>query len=282
MHVVQIHHPDGSLSQVFTTTEAELRTVLNASLVSIDAGTRSRTIGRSLSGLELLRTVDAGHGRTVSVLDQSKAYRRSMTTARHDDGLQLESRKYTSGPLTGRRSASTNPTLRGGTGSTMDGYAVIWDAEYPISDRLGTYTESMSRGAFTRSLREITPTAHFDHGAHPLLGSIPITKYDVVVEDERGLRVRGELSDSWLIAPVVEAIRDGRITGMSIRFAVRSETWSRSRDRRTIIEAFLYEAGPVVSPASPSTSVGIRTTRTTPRSRAQRRAVTATILGGRS
>jgi len=60
---------------------------------------------------------------------------------------------------------------------------------------------------------------------------------------------------------VRDAIRDGGITGMSFRFRIIDENWSRGRDgmdERTINEVELYEVGPVVFPAYEQTTVGVR------------------------
>jgi HK97 family phage prohead protease len=102
----------------------------------------------------------------------------------------------------------------------------------------------------------------FDHGAHPLIGSIPLGRITSISEDDHGLRVKARLSDNWLVQPVRDAIRDGAISGMSFRFRIVDETWGRGNDgmeERTIREVELYEVGPVVFPAYEQTSVGVRT-----------------------
>lgn len=100
----------------------------------------------------------------------------------------------------------------------------------------------------------------FDHGSHPLIGSIPLGRISSIGEDGHGLAVRARLSDNWLVEPVRDAIRDGAITGMSFRFRVLGEKWEKvdDVDHRTITEVELYEVGPVVFPAYESTSVGVR------------------------
>ena len=105
------------------------------------------------------------------------------------------------------------------------------------------------------------PVLQFDHGQHPLIGSIPLGRITSIVEDQRGLRVRARLSDNWLVEPVRDAIRDGAITGMSFRFRVIDDNWTRAKDNmaeRTIREVELFEVGPVVFPAYEQTTVGVR------------------------
>lgn len=141
-------------------------------------------------------------------------------------------------------------------GRTLEGYAAVFNAWTDITDRAGTYREQIAPGAFKRSLGQRTPVLQFDHGQHPLIGSLPLGSLSVLREDRNGLFVRAKLSDNWLIEPVRDAIRDGGITGMSFRFRVVDESWDG--DERTIKEVELLELGPVVFPAYQQTSVAVR------------------------
>lgn len=145
-------------------------------------------------------------------------------------------------------------------GLTLDGYAAVFGAETTIDSWEGTFREQIAPGAFKRTIGIRTPLLQFDHGHHPLIGSIPIGAIRSLKEDAHGLRVRARLSDNWLIEPVRDAIRDGGITGMSFKFRVVRETWDSGGDLplRTITEVDLYELGPVVWPAYEQTSVGVR------------------------
>jgi HK97 family phage prohead protease len=146
-------------------------------------------------------------------------------------------------------------------GRTLEGYAAVFNAWTDIRDSLGTYKERISPGAFKRSLGQRTPVLQFDHGQHPLIGSLPLGSVSVLREDRNGLFVRARLSDNWLIQPVRDAIRDGGITGMSFRFKVIDDKWDADEngsDTRTINEVELLELGPVVFPAYQQTSVAVR------------------------
>lgn len=146
-------------------------------------------------------------------------------------------------------------------GRTLEGYAAVFNAWTEIKDQMGTYRERIAPGAFKRSLGQRTPVLQFDHGSHPLIGSLPLGSISVTREDRNGLFVRAKLSDNWLIDPVRDAIRDGGITGMSFRFRIVNELWGRGSDgmeERTISEVELFEVGPVVFPAYEQTSVGVR------------------------
>lgn len=146
-------------------------------------------------------------------------------------------------------------------GLTLDGYGAVFNQWTDIEDYVGAYRERIVPGAFKRTIGMRMPVLQFDHGSHPLIGSIPLGRITSISEDDHGLRVKAKLSDNWLVEPVRDAIRDGGITGMSFRFRVVDEVWSRSSDgvdERSINEIELFEVGPVVFPAYEQTSVGVR------------------------
>lgn len=145
-------------------------------------------------------------------------------------------------------------------GLTLEGYAAVFGQTTEINSWEGQFEEQIAKGAFAKTIRENKPVLQFDHGAHPLIGSMPLGTIKTIREDDHGLFIRARLSDNWLVEPVRDAIRDGAITGMSFRFRVINENWKQraSLPLRTITEVALYEAGPVVFPAYSQTSVGVR------------------------
>jgi hypothetical protein len=146
-------------------------------------------------------------------------------------------------------------------GLTLEGYAAVFNKWTDIDSWEGNFRERIAPGAFRKTLSERMPVLQFDHGTHPLIGSLPLGVFTSLREDEHGLKTRARLSDNWLVEPVRDAIRDGAITGMSFRFRVINDTWRKGEDKtpeRTITEVALYEAGPVVFPAYEQTSVGVR------------------------
>lgn len=149
-----------------------------------------------------------------------------------------------------------------GDGLTLTGYAAVWDSPTRIDSWEGTFDEQIQRGAFADSLRQRTPKLQFDHGKHPLVGSLPLGVIKRMAEDERGLYMEARLHDNWLIQPVRDAIASGSVDGMSFRFRVADDgdTWDRDGDVpvRTLTSVELLEAGPVVWPAYDTTSVGVR------------------------
>lgn len=166
-----------------------------------------------------------------------------------------------------------------GDGLTLTGLAAVWDSPTEIDSWEGTFTEQIRRGAFRKTIREQTPVLQFDHGRHPVIGSIPIGRIDDIRETDEGLAVTARLTDNWLIEPVRDAIADRTVKGMSFRFDVVREEWrdntgtlikadelpqllwspgDRGPLQRTLVELRCPELGPVVFPAYTATSVDVR------------------------
>lgn len=180
-----------------------------------------------------------------------------------------------------------------GDGLTLDGWAAVFGRETVISsENEGRFRERIAPGSMKRSFRETPPRVQFDHGKHPLIGSIPIATLESVREDvdptyapQGGAHVVARLLDNWLIEPVRDAIAAGAIDGMSFRFTVKDERWydaqgQEVRDEprlrallresryddvptehlpvRELRQVHVHELGPVVWPAYADTSVGVR------------------------
>lgn len=167
----------------------------------------------------------------------------------------------------------------GGDGKTLEGYAAVFDADTEINNYEGHFKERITRGAFRKTLRERVPVLQFDHGHDTRFGNLPIGRFESIKEDKHGLKVQARLFDH--ADPIREAIAEGAVSGMSFRFKVVRDGWTdskgveiKSRDelidllytknhkrgplQRTIKEVKLMEAGPVVFPAYPQTTVGVR------------------------
>lgn len=177
-------------------------------------------------------------------------------------------------------------------GLTLDGYAAVFNRETIIDSWEGRFREKIAPGAMKKSFRENPPRVQFDHGHHPLIGSIPIgsvesvrEEVDPVLAPEGGAHIIARMHDNWLTQPVRDAIASGSVDGMSFRFSVVREEWHdhagkritdeddlRSQLRRTWMEEVpddellvrtlkelrVPELGPVVWPAYGETSVGVR------------------------
>lgn len=172
-----------------------------------------------------------------------------------------------------------------GDGFTIDGYGAVFNVTTSIASWEGEFDEQIAPGAFRKSIRENTPVMQYDHGRHPMIGSIPLGTWNTVEEDDTGLHVVGRLSDNWLVQPVRDAIagpdgNGGGIKGMSFRFSVVRDAWvdnvgkavkdselldllwygagDRGPLLRTVQEVKVSEVGPVAWPAYEQTSVGVR------------------------
>lgn len=152
-----------------------------------------------------------------------------------------------------------------GDGLTIAGYVARFNERTSISDFLGEYIEQIKPGAFARTLAERGPAKvkmQFNHGHDSTFGSLPIGVWTSLREDKRGLFGEGRIHDTWHTLPIRAAIESGALDGMSFRFKTISEEWRQGEDgkpdERTLTELALFEAGPVVSPAYESTTVGVR------------------------
>lgn len=167
-----------------------------------------------------------------------------------------------------------------GDGLTLTGHAAVFNQETEINSWEGNFIETIAPGAFKKTIRERTPVLQFDHGRHPLVGSIPIGSIESLSEDTEGLYVEARMADNWLIEPVRDAIKNKSVSGMSFRFEVIREKWEdnsgkeikdpdeiwrllwdagdRGPLKRTLRELKVHELGPVVFPAYAGTSVDVR------------------------
>lgn len=157
----------------------------------------------------------------------------------------------------------TSDRTDGTDGLTLTGHGAVFNEWTEIDSWEGRFKERIAPGAFKKTLRENGSRVRlqFDHGTHPLIGSLPIGAIRQLREDDIGLYVEARLEDNWLVQPVRDAIASGSIDGMSFRFSVVNEKWGAldsDLPERTITEVRLAELGPVVFPAYEKTDVGVR------------------------
>lgn len=164
-------------------------------------------------------------------------------------------------------------------GRSLSGYAAVFGQDTEIDSWEGQFVETIRKGAFRKTILQNTPVMQYDHGRHPLIGSLPIGQITDLREDDQGLYVEARLTDNWLMQPVRDAIAEGSVNGMSFRFEVVREEWrdvngklvkpeevldllwmpgDRGPLRRELIEVRMRELGPVVFPAYSGTSVSVR------------------------
>jgi len=177
------------------------------------------------------------------------------------------------------RSVDFEPVQQDGDGRTLEGYGAVFGSPTNINSWEGRFEETVAPGAFKKTLSERTPVVQFDHGKDPRTGTCPIAAVQELREDQNGLYVKARMFDNPVVEPIRQAIAGGAIRGMSFRFNVVRDEWrdgagnllgpnelsrllhdsgNRGPLKRTLKEVQLYEVGPVVNPAYPGTSVGVR------------------------
>ncbi len=140
----------------------------------------------------------------------------------------------------------------------ISGYGAVTGKWYDVFN----FKERVAPGAFTKTLQE-NPDIRgmFNHSPDFLLGRTKSGTMDVE-EDKRGLRyeIRADALDPQ-VQSVSRKIARGDVDGSSMAFFVPrdKEDWDENKTpmRRTLLELELIETGPVVMPASPSTTAKI-------------------------
>lgn len=145
----------------------------------------------------------------------------------------------------------------GENGNTLVGYAAMFDM--PSVD-MG-FTEYVSRGAFTKTLKDGADVRLLlDHAGAPLArtrsGTLRLS------EDERGLRVEADLDPTNPLAQtVLSALRRGDMNQMSFAFRTIRDSWSKDGSVRELREVQLYDVSVVTFPAYESTVAEVRAQR---------------------
>lgn len=110
----------------------------------------------------------------------------------------------------------------GGDGRTVTAYAAVFDSPAEIQDQDGHYLEQIGRTAFDKTLTERARKigvfynhAKTLHGTPSEQGSVPIGTAEEVRADSRGLLTVTRYNKTPLADAVLEAIRNGDITGQS-------------------------------------------------------------------
>lgn len=145
------------------------------------------------------------------------------------------------------RATPVDLEVRGTSGRTVCGICVPFDEPTEIRDYEGTYSETIVRGAFARTIAEradkVKFLAHHDRLAMPLGRAI------LLREDERGLYGEFKVSETQAGDEALALIKDGALDAFSIGFRPIRETWNMTRTERTHYEVALHEVSAVNFPA---------------------------------
>lgn len=146
---------------------------------------------------------------------------------------------------TKRRAFDMLLTKKAGSDGAFAGYASVWG----VTD---SYREVVAKGAFVESIADTASKGR----KLPILwqhrSSEPIGEWDALREDDKGLYGEGTL---WLDeAPYARLARrgmaSGAISGLSIGYFVRSDTYDEVNRLRTLTKVDLREISVVTDPAN--------------------------------
>jgi HK97 family phage prohead protease len=153
----------------------------------------------------------------------------------------------------------TAAEIRSNDNGTISGYAAVFNS--PAD--LGSFTESIQKGAFSRCLGE-QPDIRclINHDTSQILGRTRSGTLQVR-EDERGLYFDCNLPDTQAARDLSTLIKRGDISGMSFGFYIAEDgdDWSRSEDgtiTRSLTDCEVFEVSVCPFPAYPATSVSVR------------------------
>jgi HK97 family phage prohead protease len=146
--------------------------------------------------------------------------------------------------------------------ATVEGYASVVERGYEMWDSLGSYTETIRSGAFTKTLSE-RPSVQLllNHGglsmAYTRAGTLRLA------EDSTGLHMAADVNTSRSdVRDMMLALEDGAVDEMSFAFRVPQgkNQWNDDYSERDILEVDMHrgDVSVVNFGANPNTSIGMR------------------------
>ncbi len=131
-----------------------------------------------------------------------------------------------------------------GDDGTVEGYGSV----FGVRD---SYDDVIAAGAFQASL-----AAHKKAGTMPAMlwqhdSGKPIGVWTDMVEDSKGLRIKGQLALDTVLGKEAHALlKMGALNGLSIGFVSKQWAYDRETDIRTLTEIDLWEVSLVTFPAN--------------------------------
>lgn len=147
---------------------------------------------------------------------------------------------------------------------TISGYAALFNT---WSHDLGGFIECIMPGAFTRTLADPANdiVCTFDHGKGNAIMGRRSNNTLTLTQDTKGLAYTCSLPDTSAAEDLVALIERRDIQGCSFEFRVPSggSRWEWTAmpgqpDKRFLLDVDLWQVGPVIDPAYPSTTVDVR------------------------
>jgi len=139
---------------------------------------------------------------------------------------------------------------------TLEGYASMFGNSYD----LGRFDEVVEAGAFSRALAEEQDVrALIDHDPARIIGRTKNGTLEME-EDNKGLFTRIHLPDTQEARDLATLVERGDLDAMSFGFTVKGDRWEKSEGRNTryISDVDIFDISVVAFPASPTTSVALR------------------------
>jgi HK97 family phage prohead protease len=132
------------------------------------------------------------------------------------------------------------------------GHAAIFNTPTVLTDFMGSFTESIAPGTFSRALREKQDVrCLLNHDRNCVLGRTASETLKLK-EDEDGLFFDCNLPDTQLARDVHALVKRGDISGCSFGFKVRTNEWTEDKDgkvSRTLTDVDLSDVSIVTYPA---------------------------------
>lgn len=143
-------------------------------------------------------------------------------------------------------------------GNTLTGYAAVWDSPTQLVENGRAFTEVIRQGAFSKAIASRgSIIATFNHNPDALLARTDNGTLRLM-EDSHGLRFELDLPDTQLGRDIKTLTSAGTLAGASFTFNVRSGGEKWNGNTRELRDVFLYELGPVSTPAYGATSLALR------------------------
>jgi HK97 family phage prohead protease len=124
--------------------------------------------------------------------------------------------------------------------NTFEGYASTYD--------LDLQGDTIEKGAFTKSLQERAVIVLYQHDSNATIGKVVEAK-----EDDTGLFIKAQISETVLGKDVMQLIKDGVLSKMSIGYDIKD--FDPTENGRHLKELTLYEVSVVSFPANEATSI---------------------------
>ena len=165
-----------------------------------------------------------------------------------------EKQKNSATPFIERRYIPIDSEFRYDTDKNeVEGYASVFGIEYDVFG----FKESVSRGAFKKTIKENDIRGLFNHDPSYVLGRNKAGTLELK-EDEYGLHYLIKLPNTTYANDLKESISRGDVSQSSFGFQVIKDVWENDFSKRTITEAKLFDVSPVTFPASEKTEVKLR------------------------